>query len=79
MRWIVSPLLIVIGMLMMKYTTGITSITGKLGFAEKYFQTMGGTYFWWRILGLGACILGLLWLTGVIHVSGNSSLQITGS
>ncbi len=77
MRWFFSPLLIALGILLMKYTVAITNnFTGPLGFAEKYLRFFGGTFGFWRLLGLGMCIFALLWLTGLITVNPQSELKI---
>lgn len=77
MRWFFSPILIALGILIMKYTVAITNqFTGPIGFAEQYLRDFGGTYAFWRLFGLGLCIFGLLWITGVINVNTNSELQI---
>jgi hypothetical protein len=68
MRFFLGPLLIVAGVLMMKYTVQITNYTGKIDFAEKYLGggTAAGTYTWWRLLGLAFCILAVLWMMGIL-------------
>jgi hypothetical protein len=73
MRWIVSPILMVIGILMMKYTVGLTNITGRVSLAEKYLAGFGGTYAYWRIIGLGLVIFGMLWITGIVHYDSGSN------
>ncbi len=76
MKYLLAPIMIVVGVLVMKYTVKITYFTGKIGFAEKYFQTMGGTYFWWRIVGLVILLLGLLWITGVVSYTSTPTFQL---
>jgi hypothetical protein len=64
MRFIFSPILFIVGILCMKYTVQITDqFSGKIDFAEKYLGTGvgAGTYTWWKLVGLGACILSVLW------------------
>ena len=75
MRWFFSPLLIVIGILLMKYTVGLTKITGPVSLAEKYLAGFGGTFAWWRIWGVIAVIFGMLWLTGIIHYDSSQNLE----
>ena len=77
MRWIAAPLMMIAGILLMKYPVQTTNITGKIGFAERYFSGFGGTFAWWRIVGLAMCILGLLWLTGVVKYNSNTNFQTT--
>ncbi len=69
MRFFLGPLIIVAGVLMMKYTVQLTNYTGKIEFAEKYLGTGigAGTYTWWRLVGLGFCILAVLWMMGKIN------------
>jgi hypothetical protein len=76
MKYLLAPIMIALGILLMKYTVKVTFITGKIGFAEKYFQSFGGTYAWWRIVGLAMIVIGLAWLTGVISISRNPAFQL---
>jgi hypothetical protein len=68
MRFFFAPIVFVLGLLCMKYTVQITNNTGKIDFAEKFFGSgMGaGTYTWWRLFGLGLCILSVLWLFNLL-------------
>jgi uncharacterized membrane protein (DUF485 family) len=62
-----SLIIMAIGVLMMKYTVRITDVIGKIDFAEKYLKSpLAGTYTWWRIVGFGAIVLGLLWMFGYL-------------
>ena len=74
MRFIVSPILMVLGFLMMRYTVAITNFFGPIDIAEQYLKSFGGTYIWWRLLGLVILLFGLLWITGVVHIGGSSSI-----
>ncbi len=76
MRFIAAPLMIIAGFLLMKYPVQTTNMTGQIGFAEKYLAGFGGTYAWWRIVGVSLCVLGLLWFTGVVHYSNNPRIQL---
>jgi hypothetical protein len=64
MRFFLSPLVFALGILCMKYTVQITNNTGKIDLAEKYFGTGigAGTYTFWRLFGLGLCIISVLWI-----------------
>jgi hypothetical protein len=65
MRFILSPLLFIVGVLVMKYSVAITDqFSGKIEFAEKYLGTGigAGTYTWWKLFGLILCILSVLWI-----------------
>ena len=78
MRFILGPLLVVLGVLMMKYTFWITEQTGKIDFADKYLPApLAGTYTWWRLVGLATIILSLLWMTGMLNF-GAGGAQIGG-
>lgn len=64
MRFFLSPLVFIAGVLIMKYSVVITEqFSGKIDFAEKYLGTGigAGTYTWWKLFGLAICILAVLW------------------
>ena len=65
-RFFLAPLLFIAGILCMKYTVQITNNTGKVELAEKYLANGigAGTYTFWRLFGLGLCILSVLWILG---------------
>lgn len=73
MRFFLGPIIIVVGILMMKYTVQITEFTGKLDFAEKYFGAgvAAGTYTWWRFVGLVFVILATFWMFGMLSLLGD--------
>ena len=65
MRFFLSPLVFIAGILCMKYSVAITEqFSGKIDLAEKYLGTGigAGTYTWWKLFGLMLCILAVLWL-----------------
>ncbi len=67
MRYVFGPLIIVLGVLMMKYSFWITQQTGKIDFAERYLAApLAGTYTWWKIVGLIFIILALAWMGGFL-------------
>jgi len=68
MRFFLSPIVFAIGILLMKYSVQVTNMTGKIDLAEKYLGTGigAGTYTWWKLVGLGLCILSALWLFGML-------------
>jgi hypothetical protein len=73
MRFILGPIIIIICVMMMKYTVQITNYTGKIDFAEKYLGTgFSGTYTWWRLIALVGIILSLMWMTGTLNITGNA-------
>jgi len=69
MRFIFAPLVLVMGILIMKYSVVITDqFSGKIDFAEKYLGTGvgAGTYTWWKLVGLGLCVLSIFWLFNML-------------
>lgn len=81
MRFILAPLIIALGILMMRYTVQITEFTGKIDFAEEYLGkgTAAGTYTWWRLVGLFFVILASLWLFGLMGAIGSSLGSVLGA
>ena len=71
MRFFLSPFTFALGFLLMKYTVAVTNNTGKIDLAEKIFGTGigAGTYTFWRLVGLGICIVSVLWLFGKLPES----------
>ena len=80
MRFILGPLVIILGVLLMKYTVQITDFTGRIDFAEKYLTAgLGaGTYTWWRLVGLCFAILGAMWILGLTSLLGEGLVSILG-
>jgi len=73
MRFFLAPIVFVIGMLVMKYSVQITDqFSGKIDLAEKYLGTGigAGTYTFWKLFGLGICILSVLWLFNMLPSGG---------
>jgi hypothetical protein len=69
MRFFLSPLVFIAGILVMKYSVFITDqVTGKIELAEKYLGSGigAGTYTWWKLFGLLMCILSVLWLFNML-------------
>jgi hypothetical protein len=69
MRFILAPLLFVLGILCMKYSVAITDqFSGKIDLAEKYLGVGidAGTYTWWKLFGLILCVLSFLWLFNLV-------------
>jgi hypothetical protein len=69
MRYILSPLVFFLGILLMKYSVQITEqFTGRIDMAEKYLGVGigAGTYTLWRLVGLLFCILSVLWLFNLL-------------
>ncbi|HMQ01693.1 MAG TPA: hypothetical protein PKD79_01330 [Candidatus Doudnabacteria bacterium] len=76
MRFIIGPLLIVLGILFMKYTVWITNQVGKVGFADDWLPyPFAGTYSWWRFVGLLMIVAAMLWMGGFLDF-GSSGLAI---
>jgi hypothetical protein len=69
MRFILGPIIIVLGILLMKYTVKFTDATGRIGYAEKWFQPpFAGTYTWWRLFGLLLIVLSVLYMMGIVKL-----------
>lgn len=69
MRFFLSPLIFIAGVLIMKYSVQITDqFSGKIDLAEKYLGTGigAGTYTWWKLFGLAMCVLSVLWLFNML-------------
>lgn len=79
MKFIIGPLLIVLGVLFMKYTVWITQQVGKVGFADKWLGfPFAGTYSWWRLVGLLMIVGALLWMGGFLDF-GTANIEIPNS
>ena len=58
---------IAVGLLLIKYSVKVTDNTGTIEFAEKWFKApLAGTYTWWKLVGLGVMVLGVLWIFGYL-------------
>jgi uncharacterized membrane protein (DUF485 family) len=67
LRIIGSLIVIAIGLLLVKYSVRVTDTTGTIEFAEKWLKApLAGTYTWWKLVGVGIMILGVLWLFGFV-------------
>ena len=55
----------IIGFLMVKYTTVLMSWFGEVPFAEKHFG-QGGSYFFWKLIGVLVVFIGIFIATNVI-------------
>jgi hypothetical protein len=67
MRYFLGPLIVIAGVLIMKYSFWITQQTGKIDFAERYLQSpLAGTYTWWKIVGIIFIVLALAWMGGFL-------------
>jgi len=72
MRFFLSPFVFAAGILLMKYSVMVTDqFSGKIDLAEKYLGTGigAGTYTFWKLFGLGLCILSVLWFMGYLSSS----------
>lgn len=67
LRFLVAPLLMVVGVVIMKYSVHIADFFGKADWAERYLPA--GSYTMYKLIGLGFCIIGLLWMLGVFTPS----------
>ena len=79
MRFFLSPLVFIAGILVMKYSVVITEqFSGKIDLAEKYLGSGigAGTYTWWKLFGLILCILSVLWFFNKLP-GGTASQQLS--
>jgi len=60
-----SLLIAASGFGLLVYTEPVKRFTGPIDFAEKYFGA-GGTYTFFKLVGLGLIIGALFWVTGTI-------------
>ncbi len=71
MRFILGPLIIVIGIALMKYSFWLTQQIGHIDFADRYLPSpLNGTYTWWKLVGLAAIVIALLWMGGILDFGG---------
>ena len=67
MRYLLGPLIVVLGIVIIKYSFWITQQTGKIDIAEKYLPApMAGTYTWWKIVGLILIAVAFAWMGGFL-------------
>jgi hypothetical protein len=64
--FIIGLIVVVFGVLMLKYTFNLTNFTGNVGFAEKYLGA-GGTYSLYKILGIVLCLGGIMAMFGLFE------------
>ncbi|MBT4849435.1 hypothetical protein HON36_01145 [Candidatus Parcubacteria bacterium] len=62
---IIGIILIGIGFLFVWKTEWLVINAGRIGFAEKFLGTSGGSRLMYKILGLISIIVGLLYMTGM--------------
>jgi len=55
-----------LGVLMMVYAEPLVRTFGKSAWAEEKMQTMGGSYFLWKMVGLVFIIISFLLLVGTL-------------
>ena len=76
MRYFLGPLIIILGVLIMKYSFWITNQTGKIDFAERYLASpLAGTYTWWKLVGIIFIILALAWMGGFLDFGAATTTQ----
>ncbi len=67
MRFFWSLIGIIIGILILRYTYVLANAFGKIDWAEKYFGGgLGGTYFFYKLLGILLVILSALYMFGIL-------------
>ncbi len=76
MRYVLGPLVIILGIAMMKYSFWITQQTGKIDFAERYMSSpLSGTYTWWKLVGLALVVIGMAWMGGFLDFGAATTTQ----
>ncbi len=70
MQFILGPILMVIGVLLMRYTVEVSNFTGQIDWADKLFSAGfgAGTYTFWRLCGLLTVIVAALWTFGMLDL-----------
>ncbi len=67
MRFFWGIIGIIIGTLLLKYTFQLSNTFGKIDWAEKYFSGgLGGTYFFYKLFGMLAIVLSVLYMFGFL-------------
>ena len=67
MNFVWGTLCIVIGIALMRYTFQVTTMFGRVDWAERNLSSgMGGTFTLWRLVGLGLVLIGLIYMFGSI-------------
>ena len=59
-------LVVSVGLALIVYTEPIKRFTGSIGFAEHYLGS-GGTYSFYKLLGVLILIIAVLWVTGTLE------------
>ena len=57
---------LIVGLSFLIWTEPIVRTFGKTGWAEEHFNSFGGTYLVWKIVGIIVIILGFLFLVGTL-------------
>lgn len=79
MRFFLAPLVFAAGFLLMKYSVAVTDqFSGKIDLAEKYLGTGigAGTYTFWKLFGLGLCVIAVLWIFNKLPGGGNNVIEL---
>jgi hypothetical protein len=73
MRFIVGLLGVVIGVLIVWKSFALVQIFGQVSWAERHLRAgLGGTYFLYKLIGLGLIILSAMHMFGIWDVFGFS-------
>lgn len=75
MRFLLGPLAVILGILLIKYSFWMTNQSGKIDFVEQYMSSFGGTYLWWKLVGIAIIILALAWMGGYLDF-GSAAVQM---
>ncbi|MGE5297575.1 MAG: hypothetical protein ACM3KM_00225 [Acidobacteriaceae bacterium] len=65
MRYVWGIVFIALGVLMVKYSYQLTQAFGRIPTAERIFSSgLGGTYFFWKLLGIVVVVIALFSMFG---------------
>ena len=64
LKILVFILVFIVGLCFLVYAEPLVRTFGKSSWAEAHFQTSGGSYLLWKIVGIILMILGFLFLVG---------------
>lgn len=72
MQFLIGLILIAVGFVMVWKTTWFLDIFGRVPWAERNLTSsfgsgMGGSWMWYKLLGVGTIIVALLYMTGILQ------------
>ena len=64
---ILGLIMIAVGFTMVKFTLWFVTNLGRIPWFERHLHTFGGTFLFYKLLGLLLCFFGILHMTGLLH------------